>query len=238
MEVGYLPDMFGHVAQMPQLLRRVGFEHAVVWRGVPAAVDRTAFWWGAPDGSTVRAEYLLGGYGNGADLPDDPGAARREGRPLRRRRAGRSMATGSILAMYGTDHAVPSPSLARPWPRPTTANPGIVVRIETLSDYIRASTRSSRIRPPDPAVAPVWTGELRSGARANMLLNVTSARIDIKAAAGRAERALERYAEPIAALPAAPGRNACSSSPGGGSSTTPPTTRSAAARRTWWSPRS
>ena len=36
MEVGYLPDMFGHVAQMPQLLRQLGFEHAVVWRGVPA----------------------------------------------------------------------------------------------------------------------------------------------------------------------------------------------------------
>src|SRR5438309_8568636 len=39
MDVGYLPDMFGHVAQMPQLLRLAGFEHAVVWRvarpGVP-----------------------------------------------------------------------------------------------------------------------------------------------------------------------------------------------------------
>ena len=39
MEVGYLPDMFGHIAQMPQILRQAGFEHAVVWRGVPSAVD-------------------------------------------------------------------------------------------------------------------------------------------------------------------------------------------------------
>ena len=38
MEVGYLPDMFGHVAQMPQILRAAGLEHAVVWRGVPSAV--------------------------------------------------------------------------------------------------------------------------------------------------------------------------------------------------------
>ena len=64
MPVGYLPDMFGHVAQMPQILRSFGFEHAVVWRGVPAAVDRSAFHWTAHDGSTVRAEYLAGGYGN------------------------------------------------------------------------------------------------------------------------------------------------------------------------------
>ena len=50
MEVGYLPDMFGHIAQMPQLLQLAGFEHAVVWRGMPSSVDRNAFWWTAPDG--------------------------------------------------------------------------------------------------------------------------------------------------------------------------------------------
>src|SRR5579872_4620584 len=71
MEVGYLPDMFGHVAQMPQLLRIAGFEHAVVWRGVPSAIDRNAFRWESPDGSSVRAEYLVVGYGNGASIPDD-----------------------------------------------------------------------------------------------------------------------------------------------------------------------
>ena len=38
MRVGYLPDMFGHVAQMPQILRLAGIEQAVVWRGVPAAI--------------------------------------------------------------------------------------------------------------------------------------------------------------------------------------------------------
>ena len=54
MRVGYLPDMFGHVAQMPQILRLAGLEHAVVWRGVPSDVTRTAFWWRAPDGSDHR----------------------------------------------------------------------------------------------------------------------------------------------------------------------------------------
>src|ERR1700687_1416322 len=71
MPVGYLPDMFGHIAQMPQILALGGFDHAVVWRGVPSAVDKTAFWWTALDGSTVRAEYLWVGYSNGASMPDD-----------------------------------------------------------------------------------------------------------------------------------------------------------------------
>ena len=72
MQVGYLPDMFGHVAQMPQLLRLAGLEHAVVWRGVPLAITQTAFWWEAPDGSRVRAEYLYGSYSNGATFPTTP----------------------------------------------------------------------------------------------------------------------------------------------------------------------
>ena len=71
MEVGYLPDMFGHVGQMPQILRAVGFSDAVVWRGVPSAVDKTAFSWVGPDGSAVRAEYLLAGYSVGASIGDD-----------------------------------------------------------------------------------------------------------------------------------------------------------------------
>src|ERR687895_2532577 len=53
MPVGYLPDQFGHVAQMPQLLRRAGIEHAVVWRGGPAGGDSPAFAWGGPHRSPV-----------------------------------------------------------------------------------------------------------------------------------------------------------------------------------------
>src|SRR5580704_5907940 len=40
MSVGYLPDTFGHIAQMPQILRQAGFEHAVVWRGVPSTITK------------------------------------------------------------------------------------------------------------------------------------------------------------------------------------------------------
>ncbi len=52
---------------------------------------------------------------------------------------------------------------------------------------------------------PSWTGELRSGARANLLMGVASNRVDVKQAAARAERALERVAEPLSALFAADG---------------------------------
>ncbi|HYX12580.1 MAG TPA: hypothetical protein VE817_11365, partial [Candidatus Acidoferrum sp.] len=200
MPVGYLPDMFGHVAQMPQILRRAGIRHAVVWRGVPAAVERNAFTWQSPDGSAVRAEYLVGGYGNGAYLLAIPDRlAEKVARYVETSRS--FYGDRSILAMYGTDHAVPSPRLARIVADANARRDDIVVRIETLSAYIQAFDAADA----DPAAASppapvVWVGELRSAARANMLMNVTSARIDIKVAAGRTERILERYAEPLAAI--------------------------------------
>ena len=192
MPVGYLPDMFGHVAQMPQILRRAGIGHAVVWRGVPAAIDRHDFTWRSPDGSEVRTEYLVGGYGNGAYLLAIPD--RLADKVARYVEAGRAFyGDASVLAMYGTDHAVPSPRLAGIVADANARRDDIVVRIETLTRYIRSFDAAA-------SSGSVWTGELRSAARANMLMNATSARIDIKAAAGRAERLLERYAEPLAAL--------------------------------------
>jgi alpha-mannosidase len=196
MRVGYLPDMFGHIAQMPQILRRAGIERAVVWRGVPAAIDRHAFTWRAPDGSTVETEYLVDGYGNGAHLFDVPSRLGPKLGEYRRIHAG-SYGDRSLLAMYGTDHAVPSPRLADLVDLVNEADGDVEVRLATLSEYLERD----RERHPGPhGDMPTWEGELRSGARANMLMNVVSARVDLKAAASRAERAIERYAEPLSAL--------------------------------------
>ncbi|MGK2851770.1 MAG: alpha-mannosidase [Candidatus Limnocylindrales bacterium] len=192
MPVGYLPDMFGHVAQMPQILRRAGIGHAVVWRGVPLEVAHHTFGWSAPDGSRVVTEYLVGGYGNGAYLFDVPGRLADKLVEYRHRNAG-FYGERSLLAMYGTDHAVPSPRLADMVDAVNALDSDVRVRMETLADYV------SRDRPPAEGTLE-WTGELRSGARANMLMNVVSARVDVKAAAARAERLLERYAEPLTAL--------------------------------------
>src|SRR5579864_7309755 len=110
MEVGYLPDMFGHIAQMPQILRLAGFRNAVVWRGVPSQVTKNGFAWASPDGSSVRAEYLPVGYGNGAALPDDAKAlVRRTHDHLEE--VGEEFVHGDLLYMNGSDHLMPQPFL-------------------------------------------------------------------------------------------------------------------------------
>ena len=189
MPVGYLPDMFGHVAQMPQLLRRAGIEHAVVWRGVPSTIDKTGFAWSAPDGSTVRAEYLPVGYANGAYLPRDV-----EQLMVRVRTHDEELQPywlGDLLLMNGTDHASPVPGLSDVLAEANGTQDDYEFVLTRLEDYLTSAPTNE---------LPSWAGELRSGARANLLMGVISNRVDIKQAAAATERVLERLAEPLAAL--------------------------------------
>jgi mannosylglycerate hydrolase len=189
MEVGYLPDMFGHIAQMPQILRLAGFDHAVVWRGVPSAIDKSAFYWEALDGSRVRAEYLVTGYSNGQSLPKTPADLIR--RAKTQAAEVESFTLGSFLYMNGTDHQAPQPWLGRLVEEANAMQDELSFEVVSLPEYL-ASAPTEGI--------PTWKGELRSGARANLLMGVASNRVDVKKAAAVVERNLERRAEPLAAL--------------------------------------
>ncbi|MDQ1434087.1 MAG: 2-O-(6-phospho-alpha-D-mannosyl)-D-glycerate hydrolase, partial [Actinomycetota bacterium] len=189
MDVGYLPDMFGHVAQMPQLLRLAGFEHAVVWRGVPAAVEQTAFWWQAPDGSRVRAEYLYGSYSNGRDIPGD--AKRLVARARDYEQELGPARLRDMLLMNGTDHQMPQEWLGRVVAEANAVQDEYEFAVTSLPEYL--------VDQPSDGLVTI-TGELRSGARANLLMGVGSNRVDVHRACARAERALEKRAEPLSAL--------------------------------------
>ncbi len=193
MELGYLPDMFGHIAQMPQILRLAGFSDAVVWRGVPSQVTKNAFIWEAPDGSSVRAEYLPVGYGNGAALPDDAKALVRRTRDNVAEVA--EFLLGDLLVMNGSDHLMPQPWLGRVVAEANDLQDEFDFAVTSLPRYLAGAPKEGLTR---------VQGELRSGARANMLMGVTSNRVDVKRRGALAERQLERRAEPLAALFEAP----------------------------------
>ncbi len=193
LEVGYLPDQFGHVGQMPQILRSVGIGHAVVWRGVPEAVDRDVFRWEAPDGSAVLAGYLAFGYFDGEPfrrLADPVELAEAVRRTVERHRP---FAAGDrILVMVGSDHAGPDPTL----PERVAAAAGRLEDLEIHIGGIAEHLRGRRLR----AEVPTHRGELRSSARANLLTGVASARAHQKRERARVEALLERVAEPLSAL--------------------------------------
>ncbi|WP_030186568.1 alpha-mannosidase [Streptomyces violaceorubidus] len=188
MPIGYLPDMFGHIAQMPQILARAGIAHAALWRGVPGTVDGHAFCWRAPDGSEVRTEFLFDGYDNGLDVllvPDRIGPALGE---YARATAGR-WGGDPVLAMAGTDHNAPDPRLAS-WLRRASGEQRAIT-VATLDEYIRTHVRDE--------VSTVVTGELRSHVRGNILPGVLSVRLGLKQRMAVAERTVD-HAERMNAL--------------------------------------
>jgi len=186
LRLGYMPDQFGHIGQMPQILRLAGIDRAMVWRGVPASIDRTSFRWRAPDGSEVVAEYMPFGYSNGSSFEGTADPSALDAAIASSVDALRAYAVDDrFVVMVGYDHAGPDASLQE-----RLATDG--VRIAGLASYLDGRA--------EPKELPVWTGELRSSARAHLLPNVYSARVHQKRERGRVESLLERVAEPLAAL--------------------------------------
>ncbi|MEJ2721873.1 MAG: glycoside hydrolase family 38 C-terminal domain-containing protein [bacterium] len=69
-KVGYLPDSFGHIAQLPQILRLAGIGSFVFSRGVGDGLEDPSheFVWEGPDGSEVLAVNECESYCNAGAL--------------------------------------------------------------------------------------------------------------------------------------------------------------------------
>jgi mannosylglycerate hydrolase len=195
MMVGYLPDMFGHIAHMPSILAGFGISAAVIWRGVDRSIPTSEFFWRAPDGSQVLAIHLPRGYGLGRVLP-----SKRE-LLMNRVQAIRQVlepwaSTPYLLVMNGDDHLEPQPEL-----------PAIIALAnENLADaeLVQATLPAfiEAVRQEMGARSQSWPrveGELRSSQRAFILPGVSSARMWIKQRNQECEDLLLRWAEPLSA---------------------------------------
>ncbi|MFQ5812950.1 MAG: alpha-mannosidase [Anaerolineae bacterium] len=190
MTVGYIPDSFGHISQLPQILAGFGIHDVAIWRGVPDLP--TEFLWQSPDGSAVLTIYIRDGYGNLAWTPRDP-----DGFAQIVRQAVDSLVphatTHAILLMNGTDHMEPFASLPALMALAEERLPHLKLVHGTLPQYVAA------VRAANPALQTVQ-GEFRSSQRSNIIPGVLSARIWIKQRNRACETLLEGWAEPFSAF--------------------------------------
>jgi mannosylglycerate hydrolase len=195
MPVGYLPDLFGHVAQMPQILRNFGLDNAILWRGFGGR--RAEYWWEAPDGSRVLMMHLPPeGYCNATRVQFNPDLMIDRASKAIHVEAARS-AVGQVLLMNGVDHVEPHPNVSELARRLSSAV-GANVMHSTLPAYV-AAVRSAVQRGGPDAQLDTIAGELRGGEDyANLLPGVLSARVYLKQANARVQTLLERWAEPAA----------------------------------------
>jgi len=186
--VAYLPDSFGHPAQLPQLFAGFGLAPFVYWRGSGNEADRLGerWRWRAPDGSSVEARLLRGGYYNAAFAPpavDDAAARMIETVESRRE------AEDFFLLMNGFDHMQPDAHIGAVCAE-IARRTGWTVERGLLDDLPHA----------DGSALPEYRGDLRGARIANLLPGTASTRMPLKALERRLEALLEGWLEPWAAL--------------------------------------
>lgn len=182
--VGYLPDSFGHPAQIPQLLAGFGIRNFIFSRGLGDQVDEVGviFRWRSPDDSEVLAFQQLPHYGNFADLSGVEDAERRVRDILERfGRALERAGVDDVLLCNGSDHRPVNPELPRWCDELERRLPGSRFTIASYDEYVRAV---------GPVEVPAWKGELLGSRLQNVLRGVNSARLYIKQANERAEQRL------------------------------------------------
>jgi 2-O-(6-phospho-alpha-D-mannosyl)-D-glycerate hydrolase len=204
-KVGYMPDSFGHLAQMPQILRRAGIDSFVYTRGNGDEIDELGqiYDWLAPDGSVVLAVNQWEGYCNAGGLgfeeiwhahtqrvPDLDRAVAKVGKLLG---AMEPRTPGSVhLLMNGCDHFPAQKRFGEILTACRAANPDAEFRHGSLQDYLAAVRAEDAPRKP-------FRGDLLGGRHHLILSGVWSARMPLKQQNDRAEETLAAYAEPIAA---------------------------------------
>ena len=194
MPVGYVPDPFGHVGQLPQILKGFGIESAAFRRGLDE--EPAELWWESPDGSRVLACYLRDGYDNAAHLPtNNPDAFVATIQRLRDSLAP-YVVSGHLLLLAGTDHQEPQPEIPE---LVLYANRGQLgddrLICGSLTDYVQAVCEAAQ----GGLFLRTVKGSLRSPQRHHLLPGVLSARMWIKQRNDAIETLLSHWAEPFAA---------------------------------------
>jgi mannosylglycerate hydrolase len=192
MNIGYLPDSFGHPSQLPQILAGLGMHEIVFWRGLGPHITRTELTWTGKDGTEILGVNLPYSYGAAACMPEDP-AAFLERLKLKIDLLSPLTDGGVILLMNGVDHVEPQRSFPANLRLAQEKLPGCELRHGGLADYLRA-VRAQNL------TLQRTEGELRSGFRAYLLGGTISTRMYLKQASYRAEILLEKYAEPLSTL--------------------------------------
>ncbi|MFD2330568.1 glycoside hydrolase family 38 C-terminal domain-containing protein [Cohnella sp. GCM10020058] len=200
-KLGYLPDTFSHLGQMPLILRQLGISQAVVWRGLNGTPEEvpSEFQWEATSGDRVLAVHLshLYGYTAAHALPVDPEKAADRIRTLLGQTAGYSL-TGHALLMNGMDHMEPQANLeaiVSHWNEIGEAP----LKISSFRDLFAAIAASN-------AELPVIRGELRKtnhmpDSHINQVMpGVLSSRIYLKQQNAEVQTWMEKLVEPLEAI--------------------------------------
>ncbi|WNI64722.1 glycoside hydrolase family 38 C-terminal domain-containing protein [Enterobacter asburiae] len=195
MQVGYLPDTFGHNAQMPMILQGCNIDNIVFWRGIDhdRHANSSQFLWRAPSGATIIACAMALGYGAAKNMRSE--ACHLQGKiypmvNLLRSRAG----INDLLLPCGGDQVSIDPALPKILEVASAQSPDqdryVLSSLERYVDILRAQREQFEL----------WEGELKSPRYTRIHKTIGSVRYDIKKKNDEVEQFILRQLEPTIAM--------------------------------------
>lgn len=187
---GYLPDTFGHIGQMPQILKNFGIQEGMMWRGIDS--KHSELFWEGIDGSRMFVVFLTEGYYQ--PLLNQKGFVADIQSYLAK--IAPKATTSQLLLTTGGDHLAPLEH---------DLNKRIAALSETMADteikvsdflgYVEAVKREA-----NPQALEILQGELNSNRHCYILPNVWSTRSYLKITNQRLEDRLLKHIEPLMAV--------------------------------------
>lgn len=204
--IGYTPDQFGMISQLPQILRGFGIDNCIFGRGYrDFYVDENGevkenqlpseLVWRSPDGSEVFAVCMSFWYNNAQRFSSDIERATRLVRWQDEHFRGIA-ATPYLLLMNGVDHLEPQADLL-----PILKNvqeklaDGEKIYQTTFANYISQVQEYLQ----DKEIF-VWNGEMVSGIDPQVLKDCASTRVHIKTLNSELQNLLANQLEPLYAM--------------------------------------
>ncbi|MBG0635196.1 alpha-mannosidase [Enterobacter ludwigii] len=195
MQVGYLPDTFGHNAQMPTILQGCNIDNIVFWRGIDhdTQAKNSQFLWRAPSGATIIACAMALGYGAAKNMRAEASHLHGKIYPMVDLLRSRSQ-IDDLLLPCGGDQVSIDPALPHILQVASAHSP-------TQDRYVLSSLEQyvALLRTKREQLA-LWEGELKSPRYTRIHKTIGSVRYDIKKKNADIEQFILRQLEPTIAM--------------------------------------
>jgi mannosylglycerate hydrolase len=228
MKVGYVPDTFGHISQLPQLLQGFNIKYGYGFRGYPPVFGNHEEYegkntntplehmWVSPNrASSILMLHHITGYGNCSRMCESPliepngnkvfvGGISRVSESWGRLKSRQK--TNLMLMMNGSDHLEPEFDITEFIKTFNTeediqSDVPLQLKHATLEEYFKDLEKSvNKLIKKDKNLIPSLSGEWRGSMYTQVTPGCISTRMYLKQQNYVCQRELERYAEPLSSI--------------------------------------
>ncbi len=196
MNVGYLPDTFGHNAQTPQLFKGFGIDNVMFWRGFdPDKVSSQYFNWRAFDGTEILAINLTFGYGGAHGFEMTKEEWDKIVIPMAHKNS-KSTPYKNLLMPAGGDQTMLNKDFPTKVNELNEYNDEFEWKLSSYHEFI--DSLKDEIK--DISNLETYTGDFREPVRARVHRTIGSSRADVKMKSWQLEQKMINILEPLSVL--------------------------------------